>query len=280
MALETSPDGGTVARRHLASGPFRPRGIPMPPGRVPGPVHPASPPQRAERAARNRGETGAGAPRPQWSASAAAPVPLLLSLVTSPLWNCEASFAHLGPLSLCCRSSGRCVWNQPRGTSRPRAARLGCPCDRPIKPDAPTVTCSRGCHFFNVANGPFVMTTVLWSLSLPPGSSRGRARPPSAGRLQMGFMPSPQEPRFGQGCGCPVPGCLGPSGEGGRNSPGMAPPRLPLEVQRPSWLLSPCSSSGPHPCPCLPKQPGPLPKPVTPMVISLSGCQGPGIGRS
>lgn len=234
----------------------------------------------AERAARNRGETGAGAPRPQWSASAAAPVPLLLSLVTSPLWNCEASFAHLGPLSLCCRSSGRCVWNQPRGTSRPRAARLGCPCDRPIKPDAPTVTCSRGCHFFNVANGPFVMTTVFWSLSLPPGSSWGRARPPSAGRLQMGFMPSPQEPRFGQGCGCPVLGCLGPSGEGGRNSPGMAPPRLLLEVQRPSWLLSPCSSSGPHPCPCLPKQPGPLPKPVTPTVISLSGRQGPAIGRS
>lgn len=280
MALETSPDRGTVARRHLASGPFRPRGIPMPPGRVPGPVHPASPPQRSRKSSPEPWGNRSGRPAPAVvrvcrGSRAVAPI-----ASHTPLWNCEASFAHLGPLSLCCRSSGRCVWNQPRGTTRPRAARLGCPCDRPIKPEAPTVTCSRGCHFFNVANGPFVMTTVFWSLSLPPGSSRGRARPPSAGRLQMGFMPSPQEPRFSQGCGCPVPGCLGPLGEGGRNSPGMAPPCLPLEVQRPSWLLSPCSSSGPHPCPCLPKQPGPLPKPVTPMVISLSGRQGPGIGRS
>lgn len=221
----------------------------MPPGRMPGPVHPASPPQRSRKSSRNRGETGAGAPRPPWSASAVAPVRFLLSLVASPLWNREASFAHPGPLSLCCRSSGRCVWNPPRGTSRLRTALLSCPCDHPIKPEAPTVTCSRGCHFFNVANGPFVTTMVFWSLSLPPGSSRGRVRSPSAGCLQMRFIPSPQEPRFGQGCGCPVPGCLGPLGEGDRNSPGTAPPRLPLEVQRPSWLLSLCSSSGPHPRP-------------------------------
>lgn len=87
MALETSPDRGTVARRHLASCPFRPRGVPMPPGRVPGPVHPASPPQRAERAARNRGET----------ASAAAPVPLLLSLVTPLCGTAKPPLHTWGP---------------------------------------------------------------------------------------------------------------------------------------------------------------------------------------
>lgn len=83
------------------------------------------------------------------------------------------------PLSVSCRSSGRCEWNRRRGTSRLRAARPGCPRDRLIKPEAPAATCLRGGHFFffNVANGPFVMTTVFWRLSQPPSSSQGTCRP-------------------------------------------------------------------------------------------------------
>lgn len=52
------------------------------------------------------------------------------------------------PFSVRCRSSGRCVWNQHRGTAPLQAARLGCPCDRLIKPEAPALMCLRGCHFF------------------------------------------------------------------------------------------------------------------------------------